>query len=356
MKEDAHSDAFTALCLRYLSGEAGSEDRRQLVAALQDPQKKAHFAALEKQWNGVGPASVTEPSFEAEAAFEQFRRTRMPASPPSVPQRRKGGRRPGLNLPLFFFAGCLAVAIAAYFWNTTQVDGPAPEKWVERLSPPGQSSVLTLSDGTRIYLNADSHLYIPTAFGATDRRVRLEGEAFFEVTHDPEHPFVVDAGGLRTTVLGTKFNLKAYDDSPVQAVSLVEGRVAVTPPAGTAGVVEPVVLKPGSAFELDRETRQSSTHPFDLSKAATWRFNRLTFDDTPLPEAARMLGRRFGVPVEVQGTKAAQHHLTAEFEHESLEEILDVLGKTEGLHSRVVRNSTYLEKVIFEVDAEADIP
>jgi ferric-dicitrate binding protein FerR (iron transport regulator) len=79
---------------------------------------------------------------------------------------------------------------------------------------------LTLSDGTKVWLNAASSLKYPTSFTGKDRKVEITGEAYFEVTHNADMPFKVDKDGMEVTVLGTHFNVNAYDDEPQLKVTL----------------------------------------------------------------------------------------------------------------------------------------
>ena len=98
---------------------------------------------------------------------------------------------------------------------------------VEMVNPMGMRSSVVLSDGTKVILNAGTTLSYPTAFVSGQREVKVNGEAFFEVSHDKEHPFIVSAENVKVKVLGTKFNVKAYDDDDNIEVTLAEGKVGV---------------------------------------------------------------------------------------------------------------------------------
>lgn len=95
---------------------------------------------------------------------------------------------------------------------------------VEMVNPMGMRSSVVLSDGTKVILNAGTTLSYPTAFVSGQREVKVNGEAFFEVSHDKEHPFIVSAENVKVKVLGTKFNVKAYDDDDNIEVTLAEGK------------------------------------------------------------------------------------------------------------------------------------
>ena len=105
--------------------------------------------------------------------------------------------------------------------------------------PDGSKCLVTLEDGTRVWLNARSTLRYPVKFAAGERRVELSGEGLFDVTHDPEHPFVVEAGKATMTVRGTKFNVRDFDDEGMASTTLLEGCVEVGNRSGK------VTLEPG---------------------------------------------------------------------------------------------------------------
>ena len=110
-------------------------------------------------------------------------------------------------------------------------------------TPRGKDCHLTLADGTRVWMNADSQLEFPEQFNGTRRTVRLHGEAYFEVAKDRRHPFVVETDYLTTTVLGTSFNVRAYSQNDA-SVALVEGSVSVK--SGR----ENMLLKPGQLVQV----------------------------------------------------------------------------------------------------------
>jgi ferric-dicitrate binding protein FerR (iron transport regulator) len=102
-----------------------------------------------------------------------------------------------------------------------------PAKQVELTVAPGKHKQISLPDGTRIWLSPGTHISYPDRFYAKERLVKLEGEAFFDVVHDEDHPFVIQSGRLKTVVLGTSFNVKAYPDQIISEVTVVTGKVGV---------------------------------------------------------------------------------------------------------------------------------
>src|SRR5690606_36229691 len=95
-------------------------------------------------------------------------------------------------------------------------------------TPRGGQYQVSLPDGTKVWLNADSKLYYPRAFSGNTRTVQMEGEAYFEVAKDEQKPFIVQTNRQKVEVLGTHFNVNAYSEEPISAVSLLEGKVKVS--------------------------------------------------------------------------------------------------------------------------------
>ena len=160
-------------------------------------------------------------------------------------------------------------------------------------TPRGRDFKVVLSDGTVVLLNADSRLIFPTHFNGKERDVKLVGEAYFKVSHDAAHPFIVRAGNVCTRVLGTEFDLKAYPGSHTH-VTLIKGSVIV----GRNAKGKIVKLIPAQDAAL------KSNNDFDVTTVDTeyyvqWKEGYFYFDNMPLIDVVRELGRWYNVDVEI---------------------------------------------------------
>lgn len=199
-------------------------------------------------------------------------------------------------------------------------------------SKPGKVSKVTLSDGSLVWVNADSRLRFPTAFGRSGtREIFLEGEAYFEVAKDGNHPFLVHTQSLTTHVLGTRFNIKAFPGHTDIEVTLLEGRVMLSAPsAGTDSMktdtlylapnqkafftgsrlnIENPVAKTGGST-ADRPGMGNSRLPAIAStslkrewtpfadESASWRDGRLIFRNTPLAAVIESLARKYNIRIQ----------------------------------------------------------
>jgi transmembrane sensor len=162
---------------------------------------------------------------------------------------------------------------------------------------------IVLPDGTHVWLNAASSLRFPTAFSGKTREVELSGEGYFEVTHDKSKPFYVSKGDMQVEVLGTHFNINAYEDEEVAKVTLLEGSVKVGRRQKADGRKESVVLKPGEqaiaiASQLTTDHSPLTVdHSPDIEKVIAWKDGFFEFNNMPLPAIMRQISRWYDVDV-----------------------------------------------------------
>jgi len=172
-------------------------------------------------------------------------------------------------------------------------------------TPRGGQYKLLLPDGTTVWLNAASSITYPTAFTGTSRRVKISGELYFEVAKDSKRPFQVTVNGMLVEVLGTHFNINAYDDEPAIKTTLLEGSVKVGSRQSAIGNENSVMLQPGEQAVLPRAHSPLTTHhsPFtidrspDLDLVMAWKNGAFFFNRTPFSEVMRQLSRWYDVDV-----------------------------------------------------------
>lgn len=160
--------------------------------------------------------------------------------------------------------------------------------------PYGRTSQVTLTDGTRVFLNAGSRLVYPEVFAGSTREVMLSGEAFFDVKVDTKSPFIVQTSDLRIRVLGTRFNLSAYpSDNFVEAV-LTSGKISLA--RNDAGFFDkPVELVPGQLASFNRKTMETSIRIVDTDNYTLWTEGVVKFESTHLNRILKRLERYYNV-------------------------------------------------------------
>lgn len=177
------------------------------------------------------------------------------------------------------------------------VADPQPAYHTLNVSEGYQYDIL-LADKSRVWLNSGSSLRFPSAFGAGERRVYMEGEAYFEVSPDAERPFVVETEGQTLTVLGTSFNIYAYRNEPDIYTAVLTGRVSVR-----SGEQE-ITLSHDQACRLERESSEFSVRDVDAGAVAEWRNGVFVFDDNNLEQVAMKISRWYNVEIVYDHIKA----------------------------------------------------
>lgn len=188
-------------------------------------------------------------------------------------------------------------------------------------TPRGKDYQVILSDGTVVTMNADSRLTFPKLFEGNERVVHLSGEAYFKVKHDPSHPFIVRTKNMTTRVLGTEFNLKAYPKSDAH-VTLIKGSVEVHDKSGK----EAVRLKPGEDL-LVQDGQGFSVSSVDTEYYIQWQEGYFYFDNLPLIDVVRELGRWYNVNIEIRDNSLMSYrlHFIAE-RNNSVDEVVENLN------------------------------
>lgn len=151
---------------------------------------------------------------------------------------------------------------------------------------------LTLSDGSRVWLNAESSIRYPVAFAANARQVEITGEVYFEVSNDPKRRFSVTANGLTTEVLGTQFNINTYSDEPSMKVTLLQGSVQVQYKSG-----KEVQLKPGEQASVNSTSAMQVLHNIDTDAVIAWKNETFVMKGMDLDALARQMARWYDIQV-----------------------------------------------------------
>ncbi|HTI11803.1 MAG TPA: FecR domain-containing protein [Puia sp.] len=380
-----NEEQFILLAIKVLSGNHLPEEPEELRKQIADHEpyrviferlsvywkadthlKINEEAALDKVWDRIGqlPDAVKAGKPEGFVAHspdalvvaapgEQIFHSPEPAD--DIPVRKIGWRR-------WLAAAVLIPLVAISIWYLVH---PSPKmELVEKYNQKGIRSIIILPDGSKIWLNADSRLKYPAAFQASLREVYLEGEAFFEIAKNPQRPFIVHLPKGKVNVLGTSFDIRAYEDEEWMTTSVATGLVAFVPTAAhstsgssTAGqpTIDPSTTHPSTAapstagpstgpsadsFYLtpnrkavyDFQTGAVQVKPTDAEADRGWINGIMTFNNESLGRIATELERSFGKPIKFSSASIAQYRYTATFKNNTEEEILSTLRKVKAFH------------------------
>jgi len=184
---------------------------------------------------------------------------------------------------------------------------------------------VTLSDGSLIQLNRYSSVKYPEKFGKTERDVYFWGEAFFDIAADKTKPFVIEVGEARVKVVGTSFNVKANPESDRIEVVVNSGKVLFYTESGKSAKGKQVFLEPGDKGVYIKSTHTISKFRNENINFLSWKTGILTFRETRLPEVLYALNQKFGANFVIRDNELKQLRLTAKFDNESLDSVLDDL-------------------------------
>jgi ferric-dicitrate binding protein FerR (iron transport regulator) len=198
-------------------------------------------------------------------------------------------------------------------------------------NPRGSKVVdMQLSDGSHVWLNAGSSLTYPVAFVGNERKVTIKGEAYFEVAHDDSKPFVVSKDDVSVTVLGTHFNVNAYDDEDALKVTLLEGSVRVA----SNGNLK--VIKPGEqAIAASGKLQVASD--VDLNEVMAWKNGIFKFKDATIESVMRQIARWYDVEVSYEG-KVTNHFIATIPRNVSAANAFKILEQTGGVNFKIEGN------------------
>jgi transmembrane sensor len=186
-------------------------------------------------------------------------------------------------------------------------------------TPTGGQYNIVLADGTKVFLNAVSSIKYPTQFNGDQRIAELEGEAYFEVAKNKSKPFLVKSANQTIEVLGTHFNVHAYNNESVVKTTLLEGSVAVSSKNQKA------ILKPGQQANVSESSSKIAVKEVDTEAAIAWKNGRFKFDNADLKSVMKQLERWYGIKVEYRGDVSDVRFNGGTFRNKNLSEVLKVL-------------------------------
>lgn len=298
-------EELQALIQKYLSGKTTEAEERLID----------DFFSMQEKKDADVPESVRE---EMWASVSD--RVGVPSSGSSPEQStwktRLLSRTSKVSIALALLLALAFGGIKTFLYGDGAV--PAAVAMMTAEAARGQKILITLPDGTQVYLNSGSSITYPEAFRPDGREVALSGEAFFDVTPDALRPFSVRSEGVVTRVLGTSFNVDAFDKRSIK-VTVVSGRVQVQ--AAAAATTAQVVLQPNEQAVYDGDSLVSQQR-VDVEKFVAWKNNKLYFDGHSLEEVAIELERWYNVSIVFQNDNIRSCRINGQYKDMKLQSIL----------------------------------
>lgn len=295
------------LAVRYFEGNISPEGERKLFEYITaDAEHAASFREWEREWQ-----REHIPSLATLNALDLLK---------SKIRRKEFARRARRQ---WFRVAAAAVFVLASTLTAYYLARPEnPRHLFSVQAPQGTNSRISLPDGTQVWLNAGSTLRYDSGFNQSTRDITLEGEAYFEVARNASLPFRVMAQECTFTVLGTKFNISAYDGDPDVLAALMEGSLRFESAAGKD------TMSPGDLVTYNCATKQARREQVNVDQFRAWIDGAIRYDAITLPALLRRLAREYNVGIELCTTafdyKTFRVSLT---NAENIETVLNALGE-----------------------------
>lgn len=200
--------------------------------------------------------------------------------------------------------------------------------WLEKQTKKGERMEVVLGDGSKVWLNSDTRFSYPEKFKGKKRQVRLDGEAYFEVTHNANQPFIVSTSKLDIKVLGTSFNVRSYINDKTISTTLVTGKVSVQRLNPKTNKIRRAILSPNQQAIFYKETEDFILDKVDVNKFTSWRQGKLVIEGKSFKELVDELERWFNVDINLQKSLYTKYSYTITITDETIEDVMNLIKQT----------------------------
>ncbi len=281
-------------------------------------ENQNHFAEMQKLWD----AGLEDEHFEpnVEMAWNKVSKniglneTKRVGKVVQMPSRT--------NQLLYRIAASIVILLGVTWIYTSKFSEPEMLKFATLAN---EQKELILPDNSKVFLNANTSIEYPEDFKGNTREIKLEGEAFFEITKDASHPFIIHTANAYTKVLGTSFNILARKNSDQIVVSVKTGKVEV-------GLDEQhnVQLEPGYTAKVNLGNKEVEKLVTPSENYLSWKTKEIVFSDVTIAEVISFMETYYDVNVDAN-TEILECHFTGKFNNPSLTELLNVLELSNGI-------------------------
>lgn len=206
--------------------------------------------------------------------------------------------------------------------------------YMEARMTPGMIGSTLLPDGTKIWLNSSSRLTYPSSFSGSTREVTLDGEAYFKVTQNAEKPFIVHTGNSSIKVVGTEFNVDAYESNGFIATTLVNGSIEFNY-KNEDNISHTIQVKPNEQVYYDKKTSRTNLGETYIPKDIAWKNGQIVLKDTPLSDIVWILSKRFNVEFVIKDPAFYKYSFTGVFTNQQIERVLEHFKRSSGIRYKM---------------------
>ena len=262
------------------------------------------------------------------------------------PEGESEVKRKGVLPIVYILSGAAAtfLVLLAYTFITSRSRSPELVSGInEKITIQNLTSTIhktVLSDSSVVWLSPSSKLEYPRHFRGPCRQIELEGEAFFDVTRDPGHPFVIKSGDIITKVLGTSFRIRAFKENNSAEVSVVTGKVTVM----LENKPEEVVLLPSNKVTYLKDAHLLKRGSEQSAEMKIWDKASLSFENQPVSKVVDKLNTTFGIKISAADETINSLLLNADFTDQNLPDILEMLERSLNISYQIENNTIFLNK------------
>lgn len=322
---------------RYVLGQSGRLQKKWDTFFKAHPEKKADARRARKIIKGLAEMKDTTADSEI-SEFQLYHNFEKTWKEYKYSQSNTWMRGATVFMRRALVVAAVVIfAVVVYTLLNKFIISSKPENvfYSEIYVPPARQSQLTLPDGSKVWVNADSRLKYSNHFNADERDIYLQGEAYFEVTKNTEIPFRVISGEVEVRVAGTKFSMRAYpEENRVEAV-LAEGRIEFFTNQETSE--KSYQLKPGDKVIYNLDNNLVLLSEQNITRELAWKDGQLVFTNAPLFDVCRSLQRWYGIEIEITGDTLGLHPFTFTVEQETIEQILEYLTRAAPLEFKKMK-------------------
>ena len=336
------------LIIKYLSGNANkTEEQSVLEWVNKNEDNLKYFISLKSLWVFQNMPNSRADIFE----MEDMRNIINPSS---------GAKTRKVILKLLPYAAAAVIVILLglnLFFLTNKPHTTEPPSYSVLLSylpaeykhvlftNNGVKGYVRLPDGSKVWLNSASKIVYPDRFMGSTREVEISGEAFFDVVSNPTKPMIVSTNkNFKVEVLGTKFNIRSYDNDNEAQTTLFSGSIKLTRTLASTGVEVITQLSPKESFVIRDNMAPVLIKQADTSKQVAWKEGKLLFEATPMPEVIKKLERWHGTEFIVIDPEIMDYKITANFKSESIVQIMEMIRFCSLIDYKVTGNKVTLRK------------
>lgn len=305
----------------YLQGELSTGEMEKLAAWISMSEENArYFARVKDIWE----ASLKDYSQYAETRKE-WEKLRLKISPELS---QEIGKPDSFIWRFAKVAAVLIIGIIAGSIIEKVVFNEHDDLLITSIAPPGNIAEVILPDSSVVFLNSGSELRYYESFQKKSRKVLLNGEGMFKVKNVNNRPFIVQTNSYNIKVLGTEFNVRAYDEEQLVETTLQKGSIMISPSDNSA-ITEETILKPGEQLVYNKEQKTTHITAVNAEVFTSWKEDSFSFCKLTLKELIIVFERRYGVTIEVKNVDILNYHYSGTIDkNESLSDLLDIVKQT----------------------------